>query len=707
MPDARTQGREPPEELPDDCTEEAERNYSRRQAPVLFGFRLPLGRQATMLLMGLLIGVAGGFGAIAFRWLITTCQDLAWGPGDTALGRIEAASPLMVLLVPALGGVLVGVITRYMAPEAKGHGVPEVMYAVARKGGVIRPVVVIGKALASAVCIATGGSVGREGPIVQIGAAMGSTLGRLFRLPVNAVRMSVACGAAAGIAGTFNAPIAGAFFALEVILGNFSSNAFGAVVISSVTATAITRSVLGNEPAFQVPAYSIHSPWEMWIYAVLGLLAAGAAILYVLGIEWFEDRFDALDRVPVMLRPAVGGLIIGFVGLFLPQIMGVGYDTIQPMLAGEVGLGMLLVLLVAKMLGTGLTIGSGGSGGVFAPSLFIGAALGGLVGGIAGHLVSFPIGSPGAYALVGMGAMVAAATHAPITAILIIFELTNDYHVILGLMVSCIIGTLVSQRVLKQSIYTMKLARRGIDLKEGQEVNVLRSVQVRDIMRHDMEIVQEQTTFAQLVDRMVLSPHYEFLVVDDDGRLVGIISVDDIRHALPRLSTQGEEFVAADLMSRRPITVRETDTLDRVMRCIARRTYEEIPVLPADGEPRPIGVIRRDDVIRAYNKQMLRADLGGSVSARMSDSTQQRLWAAIGPHVLGQVEVPEVLNGRTLASLHLPARHGVEVILIEHPERPDDSRYELPRGETVLETGQRMLLFGERSKVERLLEQWT
>ncbi len=703
MTDARTES----DEQPDESTEEVERHYARRQAPLVLGRRLPLGRQTTLLLVGLIVGIAGGVGAIAFRWLITTCQGLAWGAGETPLGRIEAASWWMVLLVPIIGGVLVGAITRFMAPEAKGHGVPEVMYAVARKGGVIRPVVVLAKALASAIGIATGGSVGREGPIVQIGSAMGSTLGRALRLPVNGVRTAVACGAAAGIAGTFNAPIAGAFFALEVILGNFSSNAFGAVVISSVTATAITRSVLGDFPAFEVPEYSIHSPWEILVYAVLGLAAAGASVAYVHGIEWFEDRFDALDRVPPMLRPALGGVAMGIIGLFLPQVMGVGYDTVQPMLAGELSVGMLLVLLVMKLLATSLTLGSGGSGGVFAPSLFIGAALGGIVGTLAGHVVGFPIGSPGAYALVGMGAMVAAATHAPITAILIIFELTSDYHVILGLMASCIIGTLVSQKVLGESIYTMKLSRRGIDLRKGQEVNVLRSVVVRDIMRRDMETVREGATLSQLVDRLVLSPHYEFFVVDARGVLVGIVSVDDIRHALPRVAEQGERLLASDLMSRKPITVRETDTLDRVMRCIARRTYEEIPVLPAEGEERPIGAVRRDDVIRAYNKAMLRADLGGTVSAGMEDSAQQRVWAAVGPHVLGQLEVPESLCGQSLASLHLPTDHGVEVILVEHPDRLEANRYELPRGDTTLEPGCRMLLFGERDRVERLLARWS
>ncbi len=675
-------------------TAEIERRRRRRFAPAVGGIRLPLDRRSSAILTGLVVGAAGGLGAVAYRALIELVQDLAWGPGQGELARIHRATFLMVLLLPAVGGLAVGLVTRYLAPEAKGHGVPEVMYAVARKGGIIRPVVVLAKAVASAVCIATGGSAGREGPIVQIGAALGSTFAQWVRLPASSVRTAVACGAAAGIAGTFNAPIAGAFFASEVILGHFETHAFSAIVISSVTSTAVARSFLGDTPAFAIPPYEIRSAWELVTFALLGLAAAGAGVLYIRLLAWMEDRFDTWDRAPAILRPAVGGLLVGLLGLAVPEVMGVGYDGILGILHGQYGLLMLLVLLGGKMIATSLTLGSGGSGGVFAPSLVMGAALGAAVGTLAGAVFDFPMGPPGAYAVVGMGAMVAAATHAPITAILILFEMTGDYRVILGLMVACTIGTLLAQRLERESIYTIKLSRRGIQLESGTQRSLLHHITVREVMRRDMELVQPDTPVSRLLERMVESPHYEFLVGDRAGRLQGLISVDDLRHDLPRLRREGEHLVARDLMDRNPITVREDDTLDVAMERIGRRTYEEIPVLPAEGDPVPIGVIRRDDVINAYNKAALEADLEGELSRRIARVHGERIWETIGDFVLTRMEVPPHMVGRSLADLALRDA-GIEVVLIQR----GDGEPAFPSADTVLEAGDALLVLGRRKDV--------
>lgn len=280
-----------------------------------------------------------------FRWLIETLQDLSWGAGGSPLEKIERSTWYLRILVPAAGGLLVGLIVKYLAPEAKGHGVPEVMLSVARLGGVIRPVVAVAKSFASAICIATGGSVGREGPIVQIGSAIGSTLGQLLHLSTHRIRTCVGCGAAAGIAATFNAPIAAAFFASEVILGQFGLGAFSSVVISSVSATVIARTILGDVPAFEIPAYEIIHPAELLTYAVLGVLAALVAVLFVQVLHWSEDLFDRIKRVPDHLKPVIGGLGIGMIGLLLPQVMGVGYDTISAALHGQVALGLLAAIL--------------------------------------------------------------------------------------------------------------------------------------------------------------------------------------------------------------------------------------------------------------------------------------------------------------------------------------------------------------------------
>ncbi len=658
-----------------------------------------------MILVAAAIGIAGGFGAYFFRWLIGTIQDLAWGAGGTPLEKFIGSSWQMRLAIPTAGGLLVGLIVKFLAPEAKGHGVPEVMNAVATMGGVIRPIVAVAKSFASAICIATGGSVGREGPIVQIGAALGSTLGRVLRLSARRIRTCVGCGAAAGIAATFNAPIAGAFFAGEVILGGFAFGSFGAVVISSVTATVIARSFLGDTPAFLIPAYSIVSPAEMINYVILGFLAGFAAVLFVQLLHWFEELSDRMKQIPDFVQPMIGGLAIGAIGLLLPEVMGVGYDTISTALTTKLSLGLLAILLLAKIFATTLTLGSGGSGGVFAPSLFMGAALGGGLGRIAQEISLFPVASPGAYAVVGMGAMVAATTHAPITAILIIFEMTGDYRVILGLMVSCIIGTLVAQKIRHESIYTIKLVRRGIDLQAGREVNVLRTLKVRDIVRRDVEKVSRATSLGDLYERMVSSPHYEFFVVNESDGLEGVISVDDLRRILPNLEDLKRIAIAEDVMRKPVLFFREDDTLDYAMHQMGKGSFEELPVLPEGESMTPIGTIHRRDVITAYNKEIARVDLPGSMSASLRSAAMRRTWETVGGYVLAEVETPPHLCGQSLESLRLRQERGLQIILVERVNELGDRRFVLPTRETVLHPGDWTILFGRRENLNSLLRE--
>ncbi len=665
--------------------------------------KLPLGPHSSMFLLAVIIGLAGGLGAIGFRWLIESFQTLAWGGGGTPLEKVARAPWYLKLAVPAGGGLLVGLIVKFFAPEARGHGVPEVMYAVARRGGIIRPVVAVAKSLASAISIATGAAVGREGPIVQIGSAMASSIGQAIHLSSQRMRICVACGAAAGVAATFNAPIAGAFFAAEVILGGFAAGSFGPVVISSVAATVISRSVHGNEPAFlKIPDYHMVNPAEMLTYVLLGLLAAVVAVAFVKALYWSEEGFERLTIVPSWAQPVLGGLGVGILALWLPQVTGVGYDTITLALRGELLVGMLLTVLAVKLLATTLTLGSGGSGGVFAPSLFMGASLGGAVGAMAQWVAPWSMASPGAYAVVGMGAMVAATTHAPITAILIIFELTGDYRVILPLMVSCILGHLVARILLKESIYTIKLSRRGIDLQSGQEINVLQKLTVSDVLRPELETVQRTTKLDELVQRMVDSPHYEFFVLDDDGKLLSVISVDDLRRSLPDQAALSDFIIAEDIGVSPVFFVRENDTLDSAMRQFGKRSFEELPVLPAGDSMRPMGTIRRLDVINAYNKEILKVDLAGSVSSRLDDASRLRTWETVGGYQLAELEAPLHLHGKPLQTLRMRQQWSVQIILIERAAGTGDDRYAFPAPETCLEPGDRIVVFGMSEDIERL-----
>lgn len=550
---------------------------------------------AVMVTMSALVGVGTGFGAILFRWLINFFTHLAFGGGETVLTFLGS---YYVVLIPAIGGLIIGPLVYFFAREAKGHGVPEVMEAVALKGGRIRPIVAVIKALASSVCIGTGGSVGREGPIVQIGSALGSTLGQVLHLSDERIRTLVACGAAGGIAATFNAPIAGVIFALEVILREFSSTSFSMVVIASVTSSVVGRAFLGNYPAFQVPTYSLVSPWELFFYTLLGLLAALVASAFVSLLYRMEDLFNGWT-IPEYIKPAVGGLGLGIVGLYFPQVFGVGYETIEKALHGEIVTEVMLVLLVTKLFATSLTLGSGGSGGVFAPSLFLGAVLGGAFGNFAHGWMPAFTALPGAYALVGMAAVFAGAARAPITAVLILFEMTQDYRIILPLMFATVVSTIVATRLRKESIYTLKLKRRGVDMDARRGLNLMRSIRVEEAMTPVSELitVKHDSPFEALAKLFQETHSHGFAVVDEWGELFGVVAISDLERALKRSQARG---VVRNICTTRLVTAFPDESLEEVIRRIGSQDVGRIPVVERMNSRRLLGMVQRADVIRAY-----------------------------------------------------------------------------------------------------------
>lgn len=417
------------------------------------------------LVLALAVGILTGLGSVGFIRLLELVTGFARGP--LAQGVLGAFGPAGLVLLPALGGLLAGPLIERFAREARGHGVPEVMTALATRGGRIRARVAGVKVLASALTIGFGGMAGREGPMVQIGAGIGSILAQWTRLSARNIRLLVACGAAGGIAATFNAPIAGAIFAMEVLMGRVHMD-FLLVLLTSLSSCLVARSFLGDHPAFMAPAYSSVSASELPLYFVLGLIVGLAAIGYVRLLYRSEDLFGAW-RFPEWLKPAFGGLIVGLLLRFFPEAYGSGLQTIESALWVRLPWDLLLALFVVELVGNCATLGSGGSGGVFAPSLFMGAMLGGAYGHLVHALFPEATAGSGAYALVGMAAFFAAAAKAPMTSILILFEMTNDYRIILPLMTATVAGVYISHAYLPHSIYMLKLQRRGIGFPQFDE----------------------------------------------------------------------------------------------------------------------------------------------------------------------------------------------------------------------------------------------
>jgi CIC family chloride channel protein len=569
---------------------------------------LKSNEHALMGVLAILVGLAGGFGAVGFRLLINFFQKITYGSADNLLDVVKGLVWYHEFWIPALGGLIVGPLVYFGAREAKGHGVPEVMEAVALRSGLIRKRLVVIKTLASALTIGTGGSVGREGPIVQIGSAIGSSIGQLTKVSADRLRTLVGCGAAAGIAATFNAPIAGSMFALEIILGDFGVATFSPIVISSVTATAVSRHFLGDTPAFIVPAYKLVSAWEFPLYLILGLFCALVAVGFVRTLYKMEDLFDSLKFPPDYLKAVVGGLVLGLMGLVFPEILGVGYGAIDLSLMQHYAWWILLLLVVCKMLATSITIGSGGSGGIFAPSLFLGAMAGGFFGMIINNIFPDATASAGAFGIVGMGAVVSATTHGPLTAILMLFEMTGDYKIILPLMVTCIISSLAAGQLLKESIYTLKLIRKGIDIRAGKEVNILKSIRAGEVMNPQVETVREAFSLRSLADRISKSKYNSFPVVNDANELSGILSFFDYNEALFDDNLK-DLIIAKDLATTDIVTVSLDDNLYDAFEKISVKDFSILPVV-SPGDPKKLmGVLSRRDIIGAYEKAVLKKSL--------------------------------------------------------------------------------------------------
>lgn len=567
------------------------------------------GRRPTgntyLVVLAVLVGVVSGLFAVLFKWMIDVVRHLVEAPwpadGLLFYGRY--------LVVPVVGGLLVGPIVYFFAREAKGHGVPEVMAAVAKRGGIIRLQVPIIKAIASALTIGTGGSAGREGPIVQIGSGMGSVIGQWLRMSEDRIKTLLACGAAAGIAATFNAPIAGAIFALEVILGEFTAYTFSLIVMAAVAGAATSHVFWGNQPALAVPQYQLVHPAEYLLYAGLGLLAAGMAWLYIQTLYFTEDRFEAMRPVPEWVQPALGGVLFGAVALAIPESFSTGYEVMDLAFAGKLSFVLMAALAFAKVLTTSLTLGSGGSGGVFAPGLFIGTMLGGAFGAAVHSAFPGITAEPGAYALVGMGAVFAGMTQAPITGILMIFEMTRDYRIILPLMLACGLASLVAGAIRKETIYTLKLARRGINIRAGRDVGLLRRLAVADAMAAPVQTVPLGVTVDHVVRLMADSRHNGFPVVDSQGRLAGMITLQDVRSLkLPgRLQTPVERAMTREL-----VTVTERDSLEEALHRITFRDIGRLPVIDPDDPSRLVGLITRSDILNAYDRALLHQNGNGA-----------------------------------------------------------------------------------------------
>lgn len=652
-------------------------------------------------ILGIFVGIAGGIVSVGFRWLIKFFEKFTLkGTGDT----LELLTNLPIywkILLPLVGGLIVGPLVYFLAREAKGHGVPEVMQAIALKNGVIRPRVVGVKSIASAITISTGGSVGQEGPIIQVGSALGSTFGQLLKVSPDRLKILVGCGAAAGIAATFNAPIAGAFFALEIILGNFAIASFSPIVISSVLATVVSRAFLGNSPIFIVPHYSLISSWEIPLYMGLGILCGLVALAFTNSVYASEKFFDQL-KMPEYLKTPLGGLALGIMILFFPHVFGGGYEAIEQAMKGELLWKTLVILVFVKLLATGVTLGSGGSGGIFAPSLFLGAVAGGAFGYLVNFLFPAVTANSGAYAMVGMGAVVAGATHAPITSILILFEMTNDYKIILPLMIACTIATILARKLKADSIYTLKLSLRGISLNQGQEEIIMKSYSVGDLMKPDVPTIEECIKLDKIIKIFMSNQEPYFYVVTQSGQLLGSLSTHYVKTVLREDERLENLIIARDLMVPTEAAVTPNTTLAECMNKFERVESEHLPVIDNIDTKKLIGCISKKDIIKMYNREILKKDvLGVKYVREMGSEKFRNLVQLPGDFKIDFVPVPPAFIGKSIKTLDIRAKYKTNILAVKKKLSEIGLTSELPDPDRIFETGDILVVAGKQDDLGR------
>ncbi len=549
-------------------------------------FRSVLMFDQNMLILAALLGFFAGFASTFFRWLIEFFESIFSIKGFSLVGIPPQVYPFLLPLI------FIGLICKFFPNAVKENGVHQVMYAVALNDGKVRKRTIASCAVTSSLTIGSGGSAGREGPTVQIGAAVGSTIGQLLHLSTERMRVLVGCGAAAGIAASFNAPLAGVLFALEIILGDFTIHTFSPIIIASVIGTVTGRALEGNEVTFNVPVHELVHPAEIIFYLALGMLCGIVARLFTFIYFYTQQVFEKKINIADLYKPAIGGLIVGMISISMPQILGNGYDAMEQALTGQIFWGLAFLLVFMKIICTSITLGSGGMGGVFAPSLFIGAMLGTAYG--SGVHFFFPT----------LSASAETYLQAPLTNILMLFELTNDYTLILPIMTTCIAASYTYQRFSKQSIYVQYLLNKGINIRHGREASIMNSIKVRDVMSTDITTIAQETPFRKILETISYSKNFYFPVLDKEGDMTGILSFSDIREVIFE-EQLGDLLVAGELANRNVISLTPQQNLNEAMEIFSQLDVDQLPVVRSEDKLKVIGILSRSEMMASYNRAIL------------------------------------------------------------------------------------------------------
>ncbi len=568
---------------------------------------LNLNQDLPFLFVAVFIGITTGYVAVVFHDAIKFLSHFFFGGLETfgTSFLIDEYWGFFIPLVPAAGGLLVGLYNAYIVRTTNpGHGLASVIKAVAQNNGIIGRHLWLHRTITSVLTIGTGGGGGREAPIAQVGAALGSSVAQVLKFSPDRTRTLLGCGAAAGLAAVFNAPLGGVMFAIEVILGDFSVRTFSPIVIAAVIGTVVSRGYLGSSPTFLVPDYSLESNSELVFYFCLGVLAGLSAVLFIKIYYRIEEGFQSLrakHNIPLWAMPAIGGLMSGLICMWLPGLYGYSYEAIDNAIRGtESWLNMVGIYLLKPVV-AGLSVGSGGSGGMFAPAMKMGAMLGGMFGNLVHYLFPAITAASGAYALVGMGALTAGIMRAPLTVILILFEVTGEYEIVLPIMFAAVTAALIARLAYSYSMETYVLEKEGVRVGYGIALSVAENISVLDVMRTNYVRFRDVTRAEKVVDVFHNTPESNFLVTNDENEFVGIIRLEEMSILLKEGMFTG--LIAEDIVKKEVPVLYDTSKLDEALKLFELSDYDILPVL-SQKSSKLLGVVRQEQAFSYYRKQM-------------------------------------------------------------------------------------------------------
>ncbi|HEX5041703.1 MAG TPA: chloride channel protein [Candidatus Polarisedimenticolaceae bacterium] len=664
-------------------------------------------RQATenwFLLLVPVTGLVTGLASVLLIRLMEMVQALFWGARGDILAVAASVSPTHRVLALTAGGAVVGLLLLLFRDKVQDRGTAGIIEAITREKGYLSSRRLAAEVPAIVLTVGSGGSLGREGCLVHTGATLGSWLGRRVHLAGNRLNVLVGCGFAAGISAAYNAPIGGALFALEVILGNFALESFGPIVVASAMGTVVSRLLISAQPAYHPPPAEVMvSGWEIGHHLTLGILIGLGAVLFISTLQAARSFFARLP-LPIWIKPVLGFALVGAIGIRFPQVFGNGFGTVDLALRGAFPLALVLVLPLVKAAATAITRGSGGAGGIFTPTLFVGAMMGSAYGTWIHALFPNTSADPGAYALVGMGAMLAGTTQAPLTAILMIFELTGDYPIILPLMLACTTAILTARLIGFESIYTQPLRERGVRLGGRLEELVMDRIRVGDLMRRSAPPVRESDSLAVVVRRFKDEGRKELFVVDDAERLRGSVTIGDLSEYLGSAELMGTTRAVEVMYRDLPLLQRDDRLSDAIGRW-AHLSRDRLPVVDGKETQHLVGELSSGDIFSLYNQEVLHREsrLAGFVREHEGERPATTFVELPSEYVVAVVTIPDAFAGATIADLKPRARFGVNILEVRRrTEGVAAQVFIVPEPTTELKGGDRLIVVGREKDIAQL-----